>query len=200
MTAPGPAGVPSASSAPTVAIASLDAVWLGTAGPATNRAHALSGSSGERGLGAPGRCGGRRAPARRRTWRRAPPRTHSPVAGPTPFTQDSRLSRDRGLLASQCSGGMCESSVEHWPRLPRGLGCSATASPPSMTRTVRSVTPTSTARPTSASGTEWCMWPTRTWWSGTTLGRYQSQVSQRDGGSDSRCGSSSSGRSSRDAP
>lgn len=85
VTVPGPAGVPSASSAPTVAIASLGAVWPGTAGPATNCAHALSGSSGERGLGAPGRCGGRRAPARRRTWRRAPPaRTRRSRAPPRP--------------------------------------------------------------------------------------------------------------------
>lgn len=190
--------MPSAPSAPMAAIVPLGAVWPGTAGPATNRAHALSGSSGERDLESPGMLR-QAASARPATDPGAgTPRTHSPVAGPTPSARDPRLSRDRGPLASRCSGGMCDSSVGYRPRPPRGPGRPATTSPPPMTRTARPVTPTPTVRPTGASGTGWRMWPTRTWQSGATLGRRQPQTSWRDGGG--RCGSPSSGRSSRGAP
>ena len=88
------------------AIVSLSAVWPGAAGPATNRAHALSGSPGERDPEGPGTLRQAASACPATDLGAGAPRMRSPVAGPAPSARDPRPSRDRGPLASRRSGGM----------------------------------------------------------------------------------------------
>ncbi len=80
--------------------------------------------------------------------------TTAPVSAPILWAHDENLSGDHGESIAACAGGMCSTSVEYWPFLPRSLLCSATASPPDMTVTAVSVSLTSTCVPIRPKGTE----------------------------------------------